>query len=120
MHARLEVKPEKEHFDSDKALFSKAMIVIGPHGGAFSNLIFMQPNSYVVEFNAWQSSAYRPYFYGLAQANALHYYYLAPSNFAYGDWWGHESPNHPMLVDIDHLDEIMRKITKRTSHVLEL
>eukprot|EP01083_Nonionella_stella_P002279 6563_1 len=88
-------------FDEEKELFSRALIIIGPHGGLFANMIFMQYASYVVEFNGWISDSHRPFYYALAQSNGLHYYYLAPNDFEY---------NGKMTIDIGNLEIILNKI----------
>ena len=98
------------HFDEYKAIFSRAKICIGPHGGKFGNLLFMQSGSYVIEFNNWFGDIQdvktrdRPFYYILATANALKYYYLSPDNFSY---------NEAMTIDVSHLDAILNQIYDR-------
>ena len=77
------------------------MVVVGPHGGAFGNMIFMQSGSFVVEFNGWINRDNRPMFYALAQANALHYHYVAPEPFDF---------NKPHIVDIQQLRQVMATV----------
>ena len=103
----LKVK-ERQHpdgFDGEKQLFSRAMIVIGPHGGAFANMLFMQSGSYIVEFNGWMEQDFRPYFYAVSQANGLHYYYVAPSPFHY------HGEGSDMTINLEHLRLVMDKVS---------
>ena len=48
-----------------KALFSRALVMVGPHGGAFLNALFMPPLSVVVEFAYPDHSSmpFPPYYY---------------------------------------------------------
>ena len=88
-------------FDAEKQRFSRAMIVVGPHSGAFGNMIFMQSGSFVVEFNGWLNDDFRAYYYAMAQANGLHYHYVAPQPFHY---------NKVMTVDMQHLHQVMAAV----------
>lgn len=45
-------------FDEDIALIRSAHAVFGPHGGAFMNLIWLYPNSKVIEINAGDRQCY--------------------------------------------------------------
>jgi len=42
-------KDMQENYDYSRRLFSDARIVFGPHGGAFSNLLFASPDTAVLE-----------------------------------------------------------------------
>eukprot|EP01084_Bolivina_argentea_P144902 254122_1 len=100
----------KSHFDQTKDIFSKGMMFVGPHGGAFANLVFAQFGSYVLEFNSWFGDVEsdkppdRPLFYGLSQANGLHYYYLNPKEFHY---------NGPMTINITQFGMVLSQIYTR-------
>ena len=90
-------------FDEERDIYSRAIICIGPHGGMFGNMIFMQYGSYVIEFNGWlRKNDYRPDYHGLAQANGLHYFYVAPEEFEYF--------HHRMTVNVKHLAIILKHI----------
>ena len=102
------VKSGKENsFDLERDIYSRAMIVIGPHGGMFGNMIFMQYGSYVVEFNGWLNNDHRPFYYALSQSNGLHYYYVAPEKFEY--------IRHRMTIDTAHLGSVLSEILNKIS-----
>lgn len=90
-----------EQLEAEKKLFSGAMVLVGPHGGSFGNMMFMQSGSFVVEFNGWLNRNNRPYFYALAQANALHYHYVAPQPFDY---------DNDFTVNIQQLGQVMAAV----------
>lgn len=101
-------------FDQAKAIFSRAQIVIGPHGGKFANLLFVQFGSYVIEFNNWFSNIHddtslrdRPFYYALALANGLHYYYISPKDFNY---------DNRMTIELTQLDTILKQIYHRINN----
>ena len=37
----------RKNFNEDRIIFRKSIIIFGPHGGAFANLIFAQPGTHV-------------------------------------------------------------------------
>jgi hypothetical protein len=70
-------------------IFSEAQIIIGPHGGAFGNMILAPVNTTVIEFHdiralmkARENS--RPCYLGLAHALGFTYYNFEPQNFTFG------------------------------------
>lgn len=70
-------------------LFRRAIAVVGPHGGGFSNLVFAKPGTLVVEFIplfefSRETKGGRPskfVYYGLAQACGMDYWFVRPENF---------------------------------------
>lgn len=76
------------HLSEDAAQFQTAKVVIGPHGGAWANIVFMPPGGQVIEFipmgrlsRANPKANLRPCYYGLARACRLGYWMLEPRNF---------------------------------------
>ncbi|MDX1383519.1 MAG: glycosyltransferase family 61 protein [Thermoanaerobaculia bacterium] len=89
-----------EGLDRDRRLFRRARMVLGPHGGAFANMIFAPPGTQIVEF----LPIYRLYregedpraaFWGLAQAAGHDYWTVAPSGY------DHDAPG--MRVDVEEV-----------------
>ena len=86
-------------WQEDRRLFARARVVVGPHGGAFANLIFIPPSPpnhvHVVEFIPRESilqpppngnkrgSYFRPCFYSLARALGFTYYQVEPTAFSF-------------------------------------
>tara|TARA_R110002050_G_C8817977_1_gene504156 strand:- start:488 stop:856 length:369 start_codon:yes stop_codon:yes gene_type:complete len=60
----------KRSFLLDAPKFSSASIVAGPHGGAFSNVIFCKQGTLVAEMNVSE----RSFFYNFAQEIGLRYH----------------------------------------------
>ena len=54
------------------AIFKKAKVVMGPHGSGFTNLIFSQPGTVVIEL--FSSDFVVPCFWTLANLSSLNYY----------------------------------------------
>lgn len=80
--------------DRDMAEIQRAKVIVGPHGGAFANLVFAQPGTRVVEFNPLyrlyaQGRDPKALYWGLAQAAGLDYWTVEPRNFAFegGGMW---------------------------------
>mmetsp|Transcript_12523 Transcript_12523/g.30827 ORF Transcript_12523/g.30827 Transcript_12523/m.30827 type:complete len:494 (-) Transcript_12523:109-1590(-) len=72
-----------------RALFSRALMIIGPHGGGFSNMVFSRPGTFVVEFLPLHTFSMKNMtsrtsqfcYYGLTQACGHHYWFVNPENF---------------------------------------
>eukprot|EP00466_Bigelowiella_natans_P015382 jgi/Bigna1/77363/fgenesh1_pg.47_\ len=71
-------------------LFRRALMIIGPHGGAFSNMVFAKPGTVVVEFIPMYKFSTKPHagkrtstycYYGLSQACGHRYWFVDPENF---------------------------------------
>jgi len=75
------IYPEELSIKSQINFFYNAKTVAGPHGAAFTNIMFMKPKSNIVEIRN-QSDSVRNAFYSLSSEFNLNYYYLladAPS-----------------------------------------
>jgi len=96
-----------------RAQFSRALIMIGPHGGALSNMVFARPGTYVVEFipmynftqkgTKERSSKY--VYYGLSQACGHQYWYVPSPNFNF-DRGG-------MEINVTEVLEIVKLVLSR-------
>lgn len=89
---------------ADRALFERAKVIVGPHGGAFANAIFARPGAHVVEFlpiyRLYREGAQpRPVFWGLAQGCGLEYWTTEPRNFDFFQ--------RGMVVDVGDVLEII-------------
>jgi capsular polysaccharide biosynthesis protein len=64
------------------AVFERASVVIGPHGGSFVNLIYCKPGTGVVEFNSLLSpDPPRLYYAAMSYTLQLVYYSVEPTVF---------------------------------------
>ena len=75
---------------ADAAQFRAAKVVLGPHGGAFANLVFMAPGAHVVEFIPLKrllrsGKNPRPCYFYLAHACRLSYWAVEPDGFDFDD-----------------------------------
>jgi len=82
---RLEVFQARD-LDVDRAQVARAQVLVGPHGGAFANMIFARPGTHVVEFLPLyrlfrENENPRPVFWGLSQSCGLEYWTSEPRNF---------------------------------------
>lgn len=73
------VLPEKLSFSQQVALFSRAEIVIGPHGSGLTNLVFCQPGVKAIEFISPHYD--RHYYWVISQALGLEHYSLTGDGF---------------------------------------
>lgn len=85
----LEVFESEGDLDADRALFERARLVLGPHGGGFANLVFARPGTHVVEFSPVcrlfeRGEDPRACYWGLAQAGGQHYWSVEPEGFDFG------------------------------------
>ncbi len=95
----------------DRRAFSDARLVIGPHGGAFGNLIFAPKNTVVVEFlpltrlkKAGENE--RPCYLGLAKALGFTYHALEFDSFDF---------EKEMVVPVPALEMLLEKIAAEDS-----
>lgn len=96
------IKPENLPFTEQVKLFSEASIVIGPNGAGFANIIFMKPNSSVV--NLMDEGLNEWCYLTLSSIFNLSYYQI--------NCKGH-GPGTPWSRDISvNLSDIMSLITK--------
>eukprot|EP00730_Choanoeca_flexa_P017502 TRINITY_DN8441_c0_g1_i2.p1 TRINITY_DN8441_c0_g1~~TRINITY_DN8441_c0_g1_i2.p1 ORF type:complete len:438 (+),score=73.34 TRINITY_DN8441_c0_g1_i2:302-1615(+) len=87
--------PSMNHgWQQDRRLFHQAAIIVGPHGGAFSNLPFAPSNAIVIEIIPWRGihpplatdtvkRDVRPCYWSMATALGLTYYQFEPSSFGF-------------------------------------
>lgn len=90
--------------DEQIRLFSEAAVIVGPHGAAFTNLLWCQPGTKVMEF--FYSGYTPPFYYYICQTLGLEYYCAIDDSDAAEDW---SLMGMDMRVDIDVL---RREITK--------
>jgi len=93
----------------DRHVVQQASIIVGPHGGAMSNMIFAPINTTIIEFlplrrlkKSGQNS--RPCFFGLAHGLGFSYFSVEPENFDF---------LRPMIVPINVLVDTVVKIQKQ-------
>ena len=99
----LEVMTDPRHWRADRYVFSRAVLMFGPHGGAFSNMIFLQPGTPVVEFlSKSNSTRYKPRncYAGMAAGLGLPFWRYNPPVFGYRD---------PMVVEIDAVLAMLKR-----------
>jgi len=93
------------NWQQDLETFSRAKIVIGPHGGAMANIVFSRPGTHVVEFVSpirfYANNSHLVY-YGLSQSAGHHYWFTEASGFDI------DLPN--MTVNEDDVKTIIREI----------
>jgi Glycosyltransferase 61 len=86
-------------------LFATAALVVSPHGGGLTNIVFCNPGAKVVEFFAREYV--QPLYWMLSNRRELDYYCLVSE----GDgpeswmWWPPDGGVEPIEVDIDALNE---------------
>lgn len=100
------IKPEMLSFQEQIAIFSQAEVVIGPHGAGFSNIVFCDPGTKVLEI-------FSPTYIGLCywflgDSNNLDLYYLVgegDEKYDHQYYWSDGCAN--MTVNIKELKEIL-------------
>lgn len=93
----------------DKEVMKRARVVLGPHGGAWSNIIFCKEGTDVVEFIPLVTMKEkgvneRPCYYGLSNALKLKYWCIEPENFEF------DNSKVKMRVHVEDLLSVLRKI----------
>ena len=94
----------KNNWKKDRKIFEKARIIIGPHGGAFSNMIFAPINTTIIEFLPLKSfkrlnKLERPCFIKLAYALTFKYFAVEPK--VYFHFY------RPIVVSIPELENVL-------------
>lgn len=93
----LEVFEGSRHlsFAETRALFTRAALVVGPHGGAFLNLVYCAPGTPVVEigYKTAQPMAYPSYYHTMARRLELAFYVVL----------GEGAYDRPIRAPIDEL-----------------
>ena len=93
----------------DKEIMKRARVVLGPHGGAWSNIIFCKEDTDVIEFLPLvtlkaRGSNERPCYYGLSSALNLNYWCIEPENFEF------DAPGIKMRVSTEEILSILEQI----------
>jgi capsular polysaccharide biosynthesis protein len=90
-------------------VFASAEVVVGPHGGALTNLVFCSPGTKVIEFFA--PSFVVPWFYHLSNQCNLDYHWLIGSGERPSSFLGWPIPKRspdPIEIDLDVLVKTLR------------
>jgi len=74
------ILPEKLSFSQQVALFSRAKVVIGPHGSGLTNLAFCRPGTKAIEFISPHYD--RHYYWVISQALGLEHYAITGDGFS--------------------------------------
>lgn len=98
-----------DDWEKDKEVMKRARVVFGPHGGAWSNILFCKENTHVIEFIPLVSLKERglnerPCYYGLSSALNLNYWCIEPENFEF------DKPGDRMRVPVDELLSVLEQI----------
>jgi len=118
----VDVQGHLQNFHTDRALFADADYIVGPHGGAMSNMLFAHPGATIVEFSdvGYPSGLWgfphenittgpygreraRPCFLGLAVALDLRYVPISPLDVNFFSY------EHPMRMDVKALEAFFAK-----------
>ncbi len=100
------VEPERMSLPEQAALFQSAEVIMGPHGSGFSNLVFCNPGTKVIEL--FSSDFVVPCFWILANQNRLDYYCSfdrGTDSLPLQPYW-HGSPSD-LNFSKDHLEQIL-------------
>ena len=111
IHPDMVVLYPSNDWKKDREYLSDAELIVGPHGGAMSNMVFALPNATVVEFIPLKKLRLlgeneRPCYAGLAHGLGFTYYTVEPTSFNFD--------NGPMVVPTDKLQQLLLSI-KETS-----
>jgi hypothetical protein len=95
----LQVYIPKDNWKDDREVFKHAKVIVGPHGGAMSNMVFAPSGTKIIEFIPLDELAQndgndRPCYMGLANALGFNYTYVNTLKFSF---------EGPMQVDLDDL-----------------
>ena len=90
-----------------KELFLRAKLVIGPHGGALSNVIYCLPGTGVIEFPVEQEF-FSIYFHNIAAALDLNYW-LYPEIYSsyYGQFYFDDDAVDRLLIAVDEVLRVL-------------
>ena len=86
-------------------LFAEAEVVVGPHGAGFTNLLWCQPGTKVMEF--FYGGYTPPFFYYICQLLGLEYSSIVDDSDASEDW---SLIGMDMTVDVDVLRRELKKM----------
>ncbi len=98
------VKLEELSVADQASLFSKAEIIIGPHGSGFTNIVFCKQNTVIVDL--FSPNWINPCFWILSNHLQLKYAYLIGTN----DIKGEEiNKGANMMINIEEFEAILKK-----------
>lgn len=86
---------------SQRSLFSRAAYIVGPHGGAFGNIIYASAGTKIIEFITAAGMQKRPCYPLLAWSLSLSYTFVSPTPFNF-DSGG-------MRIDVTDLESALYK-----------
>lgn len=72
------ISPEYLSVGEQASLFSMAELVIGPHGGGFTNIVFCKPNTHIIDL--FSPEWINPCYWVIATHLKLDYHYLVGEN----------------------------------------
>lgn len=102
---------EELSLDEQIHLFRNAKTIVGAHGSGFTNIIFCQPGTQIVEFVS--PHYFRHYFGAISQQLGLQHYYLVGRSFRC-DPLRHLMYINPLIedfaIDLDALQKILEKL----------
>ena len=108
------VRPEKLSVAEQAKMFARASVVLGPHGAGFSNIVFCQPGTRVIElFHAH----IHPCFHVISEVSGLQHYIhfcgqisddAMPDDLEKYNRTIHTRRNSPFTVDPLELDKILK------------
>jgi capsular polysaccharide biosynthesis protein len=99
------------NFDDYLAFFNRAKVLIGPHGGAFDNLIFTPRDTLVMEFQPVERAAKRSFF-----PNAMMFYQTGMLDHRYYRCFEDNKGNGNMDVRIDKVISVLRRELDGQAH----
>ncbi len=91
--------------DEQIRLFAEAAVVVGPHGAGFTNLLWCQPGTKVLEF--FYGGYTPPYFYYICQLLGLEYSRMVDDKNVAEDW---SFIGMDMTVDVEILKREIQKM----------
>ncbi|MGL5062290.1 MAG: glycosyltransferase family 61 protein [Microcoleus sp.] len=91
--------------DEQIRIFQEAAVVVGPHGAGFTNLLWCQPGTKVIEF--FNGGYTPPYFYYISQILGLDYSYMVEPT-SDPEHWSLEA--YHMTVDTEVLKRELKKM----------
>lgn len=101
-----EILPDIDRsIDEQIRLFQEAAVVVGPHGAGFTNLLWCQPGTKVIEF--FNGGYTPPYFYYIARVLGLDYSYMVEPS-SHSEHWSLEA--YDMIVDTEVLQRELKRI----------
>ena len=103
---KLHIYNPKNDWRVDRKVFEQASVIIGPHGGGMSNMVFAPVNTTIIEFLPLTSlrskgENERPCYFGLARGLGFDYHSVEPLDFNF---------QQPMTVPLHELEKKLASI----------